>query len=68
MGAALATIRQVVGCATAPAIFSGGVLPDSNGMTLITFDNDKKPGDHTEEGVGNRWHVVKEPGGAMGGH
>jgi len=52
----------VAGCATGPAHFSNGVLNDSKGMTLYTFDkNPAGPGR-------NVWHVVKEPDGSMGGY
>lgn len=37
---ALGVLVLVAGCATAPAQFSGGVLTDSKGMTLYTFDKD----------------------------
>lgn len=125
IGAALGAMLLVAGCATAPTQFNGGVLTDSKGMTLYTFDKDKagsgrsvcngkcavkwpplkasteakpsgkytvvtrndasrqwaydgkplylwvkdkKPGDRTGDGVAKVWHVVKEPGGSMGGY
>jgi predicted lipoprotein with Yx(FWY)xxD motif len=125
IAAVLGVMVLVAGCATAPTQFNGGVLTDSKGMTLYTFDKDKagsgrsvcngrcavawpplkaaadakpggkytvitrddgsmqwaydgmplylwvkdkKPGDRTGEGFRNVWHVVKEPGGSMGGY
>jgi predicted lipoprotein with Yx(FWY)xxD motif len=68
IGAALGAMLLVAGCGTAPTQFNGGVLTDSKGMTLYTFDKDKKPGDRTGDGFKNVWHVVKEPGGSMGGY
>ena len=122
---AFAAALLVAGCATGPAHFSNGVLTDSKGMTLYTFDKDpagagrsvcngrcaanwpplaaaadakahgrytvitrddgtkqwaydgkplylwvkdKKPGDRTGDGFRNVWHVIKEPGGSMGGY
>jgi predicted lipoprotein with Yx(FWY)xxD motif len=58
IGAAL----PVAGCATGPAHFSNEVLNDSKGMTPYTFD--KNPAGLAR----NVWHVVKEPGGSMGGY
>jgi predicted lipoprotein with Yx(FWY)xxD motif len=43
IGLVLAGLLVIAGCATlggAPASFSGGVLVNSAGMTLYTFDND----------------------------
>jgi predicted lipoprotein with Yx(FWY)xxD motif len=68
IGAVLGVMVLVAACATAPTPFNGGVLTDSKGMTLYTFDKDKKPGDRTGDGFRNVWHVVKEPGGSMGGY
>lgn len=121
----VAAAMLVAGCATGPAQFSDGILTDSKGMTLYTFDKDRagagrsvcngpcavnwpplkadadarpggrytiitrddgagqwaydgkplylwikdrKPGDRTGDGFRNVWHVVKEPGGSMGGY
>lgn len=41
IGAFLGALLLVAGCVTAPANFSDGVLTDSKGMTLYTFDKDK---------------------------
>jgi predicted lipoprotein with Yx(FWY)xxD motif len=71
IGWVLAGLLVIAGCAAmggAPASFSGGVLVNSAGMTLYTFDNDQKPGDKTGDGFNKVWHVVEEewkmmPGG-----
>ena len=125
IGAFIGVTLLLAGCATAPAQFSSGVMTDSKGMTLYTFDKDtagsgrsvcngrcavawppleaaadakavgrytvirrddgsmqwaydgkplylwvkdKKPGDRTGDSFRNVWHVVKQPGGSMGGY
>ena len=40
LGAGAALILLVAGCASAPLQYSGGVLVNSAGMTLYTFDKD----------------------------
>jgi predicted lipoprotein with Yx(FWY)xxD motif len=68
IGAVPGAMLLIAGCATAPAQFNGGVLTDAKGMTLYTFDKDKKPGDRTGGGFRDVWRVVSEPGGSMGGY
>ena len=39
-----------------------------DGKPLYFWVKDRHPGDRTGDGVGNVWHVVKQPAGSMGAY